>query len=760
MTQDGDNVIAATGDGDTALSSSRRAILDRPGLVDLLRLDPGFPFDGVLVDLPRYESPLTEPRSSLRWASRVYRLLRVASDAVAAEGVVIAECDDQSLPVVLQACNELGLYVRDLIAWQKKYSAQQDASRVIHPLHDWLILLGSGDPQGDPALSLLSFTDAGKSEDAAKEFQDEMSDKQWRAPQALKPRRLYRWIRKNHLSGVSSILDLTSCGASLSTVMPEDVRVVDVFQDSGDLGASLALAGKRSDLEYARLLDASHFEGCLEDETDWYVADKGSSTGRGPGVRLDGEASPSGSFTLRADNALEAAHAAGVFVRGSVAAAVVPQECMLVSPDEWLSVLRVGGALFVRVAGGSLIDIVRATDPLSWQGTLICVDEQESGLLLYVVLCRSGEGGLSGNIGTRKSHDYHDAEGDPRGRYRIPTFKDTKSGSPNLDYTTYAPPYEWRHSGGPLPDGFWRVNPQTGVIWGYPSELGRWTIDVEVRDGAGNVASASQVIEVLEPPSQERAMLQLGDLPWVMHGPEQADGPLEVVEGKYEVYLGRETSIALEARGGAPLVREFTTPGQVSGKGRTRYWPCSLRKLERRVRRDLVEWGKKGGRPRRRRYEIEDRRKRGKLTSIQTFDSATEGPFPWKCLAGELSPRLQVVSDEGPVDVNVTSPGEGDLAVFRVLECDGCRSLAPRACSLEHAAQDLGLVAISRDALELPDTIIVSDLFGRQRSIVTALPVTPELEALIASVAPGLPCLGSRAPNLNESGASVGRLSC
>lgn len=758
MVQDGGGIGSVETHASLEFSQTRRALLDSANLRDLLRLDPAFPFDAVLIDMPRFESPIADPQSSARWARQVDRLLRIAAEVVSADGAVIVECDDQALPFVIEDAQSVDLELVHLVAWQKKYSAQQDAVRLIHPLHDWLIVLRLPGGEQQPDLSLLSYSLAGKSEDAAKEFQKEMPGSSWSAPQALKPRRLYRWVADTYLSTAGRVLDLTCCGASASTVLSQDVLVVEVFQQSGDLQSSLALAHERSGLDYDALVRA-HQGPAIEDLEHIDVLSKKSPLCKARPIRVQGDRPEADAFQLIAADPVVAAHGMSCFAKESAAAAVIPFDIFAASPSEWLSVLTIGGVLFVQTAVHHLHGLVQLIDPLEWQGTLLVPTSDSDDVTLYVLLGRSGLAGDTRNIGVRKAHEYTDGGDLNRGPYRIPTFKDAKSGSANLDYNTYAPPYNWMVTEGSLPEGMWRVNPLTGVLWGIPTSEGRWEFRVEVWDEEGNTASAWQIVEVVRSPAVQPTMLQFGELAWVAQAPSGGGHSLEVVAGQYVVDLGRETSIALQAAGGVPRVREFTTPGKVSGEGRTRWWPCSRAKLKKRIRRDLVEWGKKGGRPRRRRYKRDDERRAGPFTSIQ--EPGAGGSFPWGALSVGMLPRVEVTRDEQNVSTLLTkSPGAVPVDLV-LTECDACLASAPLACSLDHAAQETGLLpAGGGTIMGLPGTYLARDLMGRHSAVITALPLTEELERLLIQICPGERCLSSRARDGDATGVAIGRLAC
>src|SRR5207245_1541224 len=84
-------------------------------------------------------------------------------------------------------------------------------------------------------------------------------------------------------------------------------------------------------------------------------------------------------------------------------------------------------------------------------------------------------------------------DGDPRNAWKA---EQKGANKPDCDYEVHICPYRWELVDGALPPGLWRVNPKTGVIWGKPTEAGRWTFRLRVTDMAGGFTEKRLHIEV------------------------------------------------------------------------------------------------------------------------------------------------------------------------------------------------------------------------------------------------------------------------
>jgi hypothetical protein len=174
-------------------------------------------------------------------------------------------------------------------------------------------------------------------------------------------------------------------------------------------------------------------------------------------------------------------------------------------------------------------------------------------------------------------------DGDPRGLWRA-AHKGARTRRERSDFNTYVPPYRWRIVDGRLPEGLWRLNPLTGVIWGCPTELGEFPLTIEVRDSSDATATAQVVLRVAEagtPP-------ELPAVPWVFEE-IATTGKLRILHDALPVgVVGQEYSAVLTAEGGNP----HTAPPKRPGSGR--YWEFADYTLQAAYARDMVDLGADG----------------------------------------------------------------------------------------------------------------------------------------------------------------------
>ena len=191
---------------------------------------------------------------------------------------------------------------------------------------------------------------------------------------------------------------------------------------------------------------------------------------------------------------------------------------------------------------------------------------------------------------------YSNRDGDPRGDWKA---EQKGANKPDCDYEVHICPYRWELASGTLPPGIWRVSPKSGVIWGYPREVGTWEFTVKVSDNAGATAERSfkfTISENAETPSKAK-------IPWLIaernssgevKGGPNLDGDLRIVTKSIpDGRLNAEYSFCIVGAGGTPWVGT-TRPGKTSAGGnKGRYWEFPQTTLLARAAEDAVDFKSK-----------------------------------------------------------------------------------------------------------------------------------------------------------------------
>jgi hypothetical protein len=189
-------------------------------------------------------------------------------------------------------------------------------------------------------------------------------------------------------------------------------------------------------------------------------------------------------------------------------------------------------------------------------------------------------------------------DGDPRGAWKA---EQKGANKPDCSFDVHIPPYRFSLVSGSLPPGIWRINPQSGVIWGRKGDLiaeGSWSFTVRVTDSAGATTDKEFTLDVssdapapaLAPPSW--LVVEYDDGGHVRNAPS-GGGKLRITTASLpRARIGAEYSACIEAAGGAPY-EGTTRPGKTSTSGEGRFWEFPAKTLLRQAARDAVDFKKK-----------------------------------------------------------------------------------------------------------------------------------------------------------------------
>jgi len=174
-------------------------------------------------------------------------------------------------------------------------------------------------------------------------------------------------------------------------------------------------------------------------------------------------------------------------------------------------------------------------------------------------------------------------DGDPRGPFRA-MHKGARSGSKNSRWPYFGPPYRWQLVSGSLPDGIWRINPQSGVIWGTPKKSGATEFTVRVTDADGNSTESLVQMTVKDSGGTNNQ-----DSVWWLEDEHHGSGPLKIKSVSLpDGVVGLPYSAVLEASGGTAFKPNRQKPG--SG----RYWEFSKDTLSKAILEDSAWFGRDG----------------------------------------------------------------------------------------------------------------------------------------------------------------------
>jgi hypothetical protein len=188
-------------------------------------------------------------------------------------------------------------------------------------------------------------------------------------------------------------------------------------------------------------------------------------------------------------------------------------------------------------------------------------------------------------VGLRTAPDgFSNSDDDPRKEWKA-EHKGAHSYRAKSDFETHISPYHWTIAKGRLPRGLWRLNPLTGVIWGYPEEHGDFPLTIEASDTNGKTVRKNFTLKCANtgtPPPIPSSV------PWLFQRFE-TKGELRITTTSLpDAVVGQEYTVMVFAAGGSP----FTAPPKRPGSGR--YWEFADDTLVAAYHRDAVYLGKDG----------------------------------------------------------------------------------------------------------------------------------------------------------------------
>jgi len=664
-------------------------------------------------------------------------------------GQVFVELEPANLTVYLETLDRHNLHVVEGIAWQKKYSGQ-NSRRDFENLHDY-ILIAQLEPSEQPVpITFLPFKVAGKSEDAVREFNElaieALGDDALRAPEPLKPVALFQWLVGNRVDPSASLLDLTSCGASWSSqaagICSSTVDVV--WPDETWFEASWWLLSQRLSVKRDRAaaalssIESTNVIGRIDCSCG--LISRPPSRSRNPYARigLPGDENADGPIEALSGRVEDLVDGLSNFLQGRVLDSF-GSLTMLASCAEGLVDLQTPDGISALLMEDNwprdLLGLVKAVGHAGLVGTLVLHSGDEVvGEAQALALMSTGVRRFRPHpLWSARSRQYSNADSDPRGPWRNPGHKGARSGGPGTSFRLFRPPYTWSVAGGSLPPGMWRLNPVSGVIWGSPTSLGSWTLEVEASDTAGNCALANVTFEVVAADDVEPVRADLSDCDWIFQ-PLEVGGPLKVKDRHVRLPIGLTASLVMKASGGSPCTVEVPPPGRALASGRTRYWEFSRDSLVSAFLEDRVLFPPTlSAKPSIRQYEPASGGRHAAMPSVMFSNGLNAKEFFWQRLSrrreGDIGLNWSGTAGDAIVRLVTDSP-EGRRAI--VTSCEACvaTSRLGQGCSKEHAVQPCG--ALVRDHNSSEPQVLV-DLSGHPVGVLFHdTPVSAESLQLLA----------------------------
>jgi hypothetical protein len=709
-------------------------------------------FSVVVIDAQRSPDPKDQPESYRVWMHGVDSLMECMSLALQEHGRAFVELEPTDLAVYLETIERHGLHVVEMIAWQKKYSGQ-NSRRDFENLHDYILVIEPTASQIKVPITFLPFKVAGKSEDAAREFNEVahqlLGEGALHAPQPLKPSTLFQWLVRNRMPTVTdSLLDLTSCAASWSSQAQSVFnRTIDVVwpDEPWFEGGWWFLNQKLSGLETNKWEPSASSNQTKPDKCECKFAITAHTQPVRSNVCLDfrGEG-PDMSVKMISGEIENLIDGVQPFFRGRVLDSFGSLKLLATSAEKICGLLSGDGLAVLELEGdwlGDLRHLIQTVGHARQIGSLVLHDGDETvgPAQILLLLGASAHRFYPHPLWQAKEHNFSNKDADPRGPWRNPGHKGAKSGGPGTSFRLFRPPYRWNISSGKLPPGLWRLNPVSGVVWGTPTELGSWDLRVQATDDSGKSATAKVTFEVVESIDAQDVHLNSDKCSWLF-APLKSGGPLRVAKKHVRLPVGRPSSVVMKASGGEPCVVEIPAPGKALASGRTRYWEFNTKTLLSAILEDRVLFPRNpAAKPSIRKFQPANSMRHAAMPSVMGIDGLAVRDFFWQRIsrteAGDVGLDWRGAVTKAELWISTGAPGS---LTGTARACTSCAdtSLIFQGCCKEHAIQTHGVIALGQSKSE-PEQLF--DLAGRPAGVLFVdIPVTAEqLQLLLLANAPG-----------------------
>ncbi|NDD71637.1 MAG: hypothetical protein EBZ52_00505 [Actinobacteria bacterium] len=692
-----------TGECESHTSSAGHLLITNSGM--LLRsqlLANEKKFDLVVIDLAPPPHATANNGDWRAWLHALRGLIGLGEQVVSESGRILVELPDTAL---LYVCAQTDLSVLWVAVWKKKYGPQNDANRLIEPMHDFLVLLGRNPDRVETKFAYVPWEVAGKSEDGTREFQEAAAKVgvQVRTPSSIKPTSLWRWYAEHFSSGTDSILELNHSGWGLGDVLLDRCDVTKVVWSNTDdynsirsyLNATLTLND-----EPTKTLSGTVATNIGHCDCRVVLEDRAKS----PQTR-DPE-----SF-LKLDQPLDDASAVSVAVGEDLETFT---ERYLKEASEILLLKSPVTDALLRAAAQTLkrhgVMVVPASEcfrtnetsrallaRFALLGSLSFTQSQskEGGAELLAIFGRKDSSTSEINsLRPAVQSEYSTDESDPRGPWRDPGSKGARSGSRATAFELHVPPYQWKVEQGELPTGLWRLSPETGVIWGHPKVLGEWRCVVTVTDG--KMSKTREVRFIVEDDFKIDSTSEMNAVrDWLVDG-RTGDTEFQFENQVHRLKRGVNQFVQLRAKGGARKSEVIGPPGKSLGKNkRTRYWEFSLGTFLEAVCEDRVVWGRdrngnlNNTRPRIKKFQRDEPIRTAAIRSIQQDETLTSDAIKFH-LQTLFSGRTVIEIEAKKINI-FHHAANGDPRLITTARCNSCEmDESGIACSPSHGLERLG----------------------------------------------------------------------